>query len=188
MSRQSREKMIEGAVKLLALRGLHAASFSEIIEATGAPRGSIYHHFPGGKDQLIAEAINLAGSKAVAFIHTLEGQPAEVVGAQFIEMWRTLLTTAKFQAGCSVLAVTVAAGSQDLLNRAAAVFRQWSDRLTELLAADGLGKEDAQRLAAILISSCEGAVAISRAQQTMDTFELVAEQLLLDIRRAKSQS
>ncbi|MEK8131787.1 TetR/AcrR family transcriptional regulator [Paenibacillus filicis] len=187
MARQSRERMIEGAVKLLAMRGLHA-SFTEIIEATGAPRGSIYHHFPGGKDQLIAEAIDLAGTQAIGIINALEGQPAEIVAGQFIGIWRALLTNTNYQAGCSVLAVTVASDSQDLLHRSAAVFRQWCDRLSELLVLGGLNKEDARGLAALLVASCEGAVAISRGQKSMEVFELVAEQLIMQVKSASAHS
>ena len=60
MKQASREQMIEGALSLLAKQGLQATSFSEVLKLTGAPRGSIYHHFPGGKDQLVAEALKLS--------------------------------------------------------------------------------------------------------------------------------
>jgi TetR/AcrR family transcriptional regulator, lmrAB and yxaGH operons repressor len=53
--------MITGAAQLLAERGLLASSFSEVLDRTGAPRGSIYHHFPGGKDELVSEAIRHVG-------------------------------------------------------------------------------------------------------------------------------
>ena len=56
-----RERMVDGAMALLARRGLQATSFSEVLAATGAPRGSLYHHFPAGKDQLVAEAVDRAG-------------------------------------------------------------------------------------------------------------------------------
>ena len=58
MAGEVRKGMVEGAMALLARRGLHATSFSEVLAATGAPRGSLYHHFPGGKDQLVAEAVD----------------------------------------------------------------------------------------------------------------------------------
>ncbi len=68
MAADTRDRMIAGAARLLAERGLQETSFSEVLELTGAPRGSIYHHFPDGKDQLIASAIDLAGSNAMAAI------------------------------------------------------------------------------------------------------------------------
>jgi TetR/AcrR family transcriptional regulator, lmrAB and yxaGH operons repressor len=57
---QSRSDMLAGALVLLRERGYSGTSFSELIESTGAPRGSIYHHFPGGKQQLAREAIEIA--------------------------------------------------------------------------------------------------------------------------------
>jgi len=61
MARDTRQKMIERAAILLAQKGLQGASFSEVLEASGAPRGSLYHHFPGGKDELVLAAVALAG-------------------------------------------------------------------------------------------------------------------------------
>ena len=65
VARDVRERMIEGAVRLLARHGLQATSFTEVLELTGAPRGSIYHHFPGGKDELISAAVDRAGARAL---------------------------------------------------------------------------------------------------------------------------
>ena len=65
MGSDTRRKMVIGAAQLLAERGLQDTSFSQVLELTGAPRGSIYHHFPGGKDELVAAAIDLAGAHAV---------------------------------------------------------------------------------------------------------------------------
>jgi TetR/AcrR family transcriptional repressor of lmrAB and yxaGH operons len=61
MARDVRDRMIDGAIRLLAQRGLQATSFSEVLELTGAPRGSVYHHFPEGKDQLVSAANAVAG-------------------------------------------------------------------------------------------------------------------------------
>ncbi|MFF2090860.1 TetR/AcrR family transcriptional regulator [Paenibacillus sp. NPDC058174] len=184
MSQNSRDLMIEGAVKLLGQRGVQAASFTEIMKATGAPRGSIYHHFPEGKEQLVKEAVELAGKRALNFLDPHQGQPAVIVVEKFISLWRMLLSHFNFEIGCSVLAVTVGSESPDMLEQAAAVFRQWSDQLTAMLLAGGVASGQAKGLANLVISSCEGAVAISRAQKSFDTFDTVAEQLLMMIRNA----
>src|SRR3978361_1794665 len=104
MAGETRARMVAGAARLLAERGLQETSFSEVLELTGAPRGSIYHHFPDGKDQLIASAIDLAGANAMAQIEQSRGQSAERVTVHFIGLWRELLVRSKFTAGCSVLA------------------------------------------------------------------------------------
>jgi TetR/AcrR family transcriptional repressor of lmrAB and yxaGH operons len=177
MPSETRANMVAGAARLLAMRGLQETSFSEVLELTGAPRGSIYHHFPDGKDQLIASAIDLAGANAITLIERSRGQSAEQVTEHFIGLWREVLVRSHFKAGCSVLAVTIATDSNDLLDHAATVFRTWRKRLAELLREGGLADADAPRFAAILIAGTEGAVVLSRAEQSMEPFELVAEQL-----------
>jgi TetR/AcrR family transcriptional regulator, lmrAB and yxaGH operons repressor len=181
MPSETRARMVAGAARLLAQRGLQETSFSEVLELTGAPRGSIYHHFPGGKDQLIASAIDLAGANAIALIERSRGQSAEAVTTHFIGLWREVLVRSNYTAGCSVLAVTIATDSSDLLGHAATVFRTWRERLAELLREGGLGNTDAARFAALLIAGTEGAVVLSRAEQSMEPFELVGEQLLWQV-------
>jgi TetR/AcrR family transcriptional regulator, lmrAB and yxaGH operons repressor len=173
-----RERMIAGAVRLLAERGLDGTTFSEVLELTGTPRGSIYHHFPDGKDQLIAAAIVAAGERAIGVIDLWHGaSPAEVT-ENFLELWRRLLLGAGFRAGCSVLAVTVATDSSALLDGTAAVFRSWRVALADLLREGGAGDREADRFAAILVASSEGAVVMSRAERTIEPFELVADHLI----------
>ncbi|MCW2759439.1 MAG: hypothetical protein JWO46_3185 [Nocardioidaceae bacterium] len=180
MAGDARDRMIAGAVRLLAARGLQATSFSEVVAATGAPRGSIYHHFPDGKDQLVAEAVDLAGAHAIGLLDTVAGKPADEVAAFFLGMWRELLVRSQLGAGCAVLAVTVATDSPDLLAHTASVFRAWRSRLAQLLADGGL--DDAESFAAILIASSEGAVVLARAEQDLAPFDLVSGELLRQVR------
>lgn len=188
MASNSRRLMVEGAARLLAQNGLQQTSFSEVLELTGAPRGSIYYHFPDGKDQLIAEAVDLAGAHAMSLIDQMAGSSASAVTKQFIGIWRELLTRSNFRAGCSVLAVTVATDSPDLLEHAATVFRGWRVRLTELLVAGGLRKRDAASFAALLIAATEGAVVVSRAERSIEPFTLVAQQLTAHVAALAAQA
>src|SRR5258708_33707353 len=103
----SREQMIEGALALLARRGLQATSFSEVLKLTKAPRGSIYHHFPGGKDELVAEALKLLKKRTVENIKVLDNSKPEKITEGFLGLWRYLLKTYDFSTGCSAVAVTV---------------------------------------------------------------------------------
>jgi TetR/AcrR family transcriptional repressor of lmrAB and yxaGH operons len=179
----ARQKMIDGAVRLLAQRGLQATSFSEVLELTGAPRGSIYHHFPDGKDQLVAAAVDLAGTRALELLEQWADDSPVAITEKFLGMWRALLVHARFTAGCSVLAVTVASGSPELLEHSKAVFRSWRGRLAELFEKGGLSEPDATRFAALLVASSEGAVVLSRAEQSLEPFELVAGSLVAEAER-----
>jgi TetR/AcrR family transcriptional regulator, lmrAB and yxaGH operons repressor len=181
--RDVRARMIEGAIRLLAQHGLQATSFAEVLALTGAPRGSIYHHFPEGKDQLIGAAVDLAGARALTALDDKVGASAEEITAFFLGIWREILGRSHFGAGCAVLAVTVATDSPDLLTHAGAVFRAWRGQLAELLEHGGLTAREATRFAATLVAASEGAVVLGRAEQSMEPFDLVCEQLLDQVRR-----
>ena len=182
MARGVRERMVASAVALLARRGLQATSFSEVLQHSGAPRGSVYHHFPEGKDQMIGAALDAAGARAIDLLDQKAGAPAEEIAAWFLHIWREVLIRGKFEAGCAVLAVAVAADSPELLDHTASVFRTWRRKLTDLLELGGLQAADASKFAATLVASSEGAVVLARAEQSMEPFELVAEQLLAQVR------
>jgi len=182
MAKGVRDRMVASAVNLLARRGLQATSFSEVLEHSRAPRGSVYHHFPEGKDQMIGSALEAAGSRAIALLDQKAGAPAEEVAAWFLHIWREVLIRGKFEAGCAVLAVAVAAESPELLDQTARVFRTWRRRLAELLEQGGLRASDAARFAAVLVAASEGAVVLARAEQSLEPFDLVAESLLDQVR------
>lgn len=186
VARGVRDRMVASAVDLLARKGLQATSFNEVLEKSGAPRGSVYHHFPEGKDELVGSALDLAGARAAEWLDKKAGRPADEVAAWFLHVWREVLVRSNFEAGCAVLAVTVASDSPELLRHAAEVFRAWRRRLAELLEEGSLAPADAARMAATLIASTEGAVALSRAEQSLEPFDLVAEQLLDQIRRLQT--
>ena len=177
-----RKKMIVGATQLLARRGLQATSFAEVLEHPGAPRGSVYHHFPDGKDQMVGEAVDLAGAFLVGLLDQRAGASAIHVAEHFLAIWRGVLAQSKCESGCAVLAVAVATDSPALLNHAAEVFRLWRQRLGELLEQGGLARKEARRFATVLVASAEGAVVLSRAEQAMEPFETVAKALLEQVR------
>src|ERR1700728_374810 len=110
-----RSRMVEGAVRLLATKGVEGTSFAEVLEATDSPRGSVYHHFPGGKPELLHAALDLASERGLAAMEATRGQPAARVIRRFFSLWRFLLDYSHVTAGCAVMAVTVAANDDDLL-------------------------------------------------------------------------
>lgn len=182
MTADVRSRMVDGAIRLLATRGLAGTSFSEVLEVTGAPRGSIYHHFPGGKDELIAAAVDRSAENAVALLDRRAGEPADAVAELFLDTWRLLLTRTGFEAGCAVAAVTVDADTELLRERAAAAFVVWRGHLAEMLARGGLAQASAQRTATLLLAAAEGAVLLSRATRDVEPFDTVAAALLAQIR------
>jgi TetR/AcrR family transcriptional repressor of lmrAB and yxaGH operons len=173
-----RSRMVEGAVQLLAIKGVEGTSFSEVLEATNAPRGSVYHHFPGGKPELLHAALDLASERALGALEATRGQPAAKVIERFLALWRLLLDYSHVTAGCAVIAVTVAANDDDLLDHAGTIFRTWTEHLAELCAAGGIDANFAQQLAVMVIAATEGAVAMSRAERSTEPFDAVETVLL----------
>jgi AcrR family transcriptional regulator len=178
-----RGKMIAGAALLLARQGLQATSLSEVLKATGAPRGSIYHHFPEGKDQLVDAALDLVAAGMLDGLARQAGHGVVEVTEHLLTAWRYVLERSQLSAGCAVLAVTVAADSPELLGHAAEIFRAWRTRLADLYTQAGLAPETAARFAATVIAALEGAVVMSRAEQSLEPYELVAQDLLEQARR-----
>jgi TetR/AcrR family transcriptional repressor of lmrAB and yxaGH operons len=177
MKQDSRDQMIEGALTLLAKQGLQATSFSEVLKLTKAPRGSIYHHFPGGKDQLVAEALRLAEKRTTANIEKLDSTKPDTIVVGFFGLWRYLLTTYDYSVGCSAVAVTVATNAPELLERSEHIFASWQTVLTEKFIASGLSSDQAAGFAATLIASSEGAVVMARAAKSMEPLDAVMTQM-----------
>jgi TetR/AcrR family transcriptional regulator, lmrAB and yxaGH operons repressor len=170
--------MVEGAVRLLATKGVEGTSFAEVLEATDSPRGSVYHHFPGGKPELLHAALDLASERALGAMEATRGQPAAKVIERFLNLWRLLLDYSHVTAGCAVMAVTVAANDDELLDHTGTIFRTWTEYLAELCTASGIEPNSARQLAVTVIAATEGAVAMSRSERSTEPFDAVETVLL----------
>src|SRR5436305_12291372 len=101
MAKHPRERMIESALVLMGEKGVEATSFSQVIEHSGAPRGSIYHHFPGGKAQLVEEATRHAGDIVAKLAEAQVDSDDPLGGLRSIgAFWRGILDSTDFAAGC----------------------------------------------------------------------------------------
>src|SRR5689334_17271955 len=121
-----RKRMIRSAALLIRERGVEATSFADVIAHSGAPRGSIYHHFPGGKAQLVEEATRWATDFiARAQDRALEGGPLAALDVS-LDYWRMVLRDTDFAAGCPVVAVAVESDVVPAAREAAGEgFRRW---------------------------------------------------------------
>jgi TetR/AcrR family transcriptional repressor of lmrAB and yxaGH operons len=173
--------MVNGAARLLAQKGLQGASFAEVLELTGAPRGSVYHHFPNGKDEMVAAALDAVSEATLKLLGELDRTPVAITDG-FLALWSNLLDRAKLTTGCAVVAVSVAA-TGDLLDHAGAVFSRWTSHLAGLLI-----EAAAADFATMLISASEGAVIMSRAQRSREPFDRVSRLLTAEARRLESPS
>lgn len=176
----SRDRMIASAAALIASRGLNATSFSEVLDESGAPRGSIYHHFPEGKTQLAQEAIRRTSDGVLAYLRAgKERKPADVL-ARFIGMWRRVVLASNGTSGCSVAGVALdsAPGEGPLLELVRSIFRSWVDLLAQQLEASGVPASRAGTVALATLAGMEGALILCRAEGGTGPLDAVAGELL----------
>jgi AcrR family transcriptional regulator len=177
-----RERMVRSAALLIRERGAHATAISDVLEHSGAPRGSAYHYFPDGRTQLLCEAVDYAGEYVAARIATGE-QGIDVLDT-LIDAYREQLVGSDYRAGCPIVAVAVEAGDPDdparatrLIEHSAAVFARWTDLITARLTADGIGAARAEELAMLMTAAIEGAIIVARALRDLKPLDLVHRQL-----------
>ena len=183
MAEGARDRMIAGAAQLLSRAGVSEASFGNVVALTGAPRGSIYHHFPGGKDELLGESVRQVGARLLLAVRGAEVEaPADVV-LLFAGLFRRVLVDSSVTAGCAVAAVAIEAPTASPPAAAAAdVFRAWLGELITLFARAGVDAVRAPGLAGITLAAVEGALVLSRATGDLATYDQVVEQLLTYVR------
>ena len=203
MSSDTRAKMVAGAADLMSRRGVNATSMREVVRHTGTPRGSIGHHFPRGKQELIEDALVFAGKQVSGPLEHLTQSRGAVAGLRaFIALWRQTLERTKFQAGCPVLAVAVEqyvndatekdgepdeAAQQHLLDLANGVFADWQRIMFAALRRDGVAPARARRLAALVIAATAGTVAMCRAARSAQSLDDVRQELELVLSSALSK-
>ncbi|MGA5200632.1 TetR/AcrR family transcriptional regulator [Streptomyces variegatus] len=176
----SRDRMVLSTAALLREYGASATSIDRVLAHSGAPRGSVYYHFPGGRAQLIDEAVGLAGDFIGGLIETAmeADDPLEAIDA-FFALWRDRLVESEFRAGCPIVAVAVETNDEapQLARSAAAVFARWQEALAALFVRHGLPEERGKRLAAFIIAAVEGAVIMCRAEQSTAPLEAAATEI-----------
>src|SRR3954470_16570687 len=128
-----RERMIESAVALFRERGVDGTSFADVIERSGAPRGSLYHWFPGGKAQLAEEATRYAGDLiAGGLADALEEKDPVSAVRGFARLYRRFLRASDFEAGCPIVSATLEGDrSPGARDAAGAAFATWQGTLAD---------------------------------------------------------
>lgn len=171
--------MVSAAAKMISTRGVGPTSVRDVAKLSGAPLGSTYHYFPHGKEQLVDEAVLLIGRKVERLIREAGPGGTLAVFDAFVANWRQVLIDGDFRSGCPVLAVATAETRADsaAAQSASDMFGLWETALVERLTEDGLTDERARRLAWLVITSLEGAVAVARSRSSTDPLDDVAAEV-----------
>ncbi|OKH81520.1 TetR family transcriptional regulator [Mycobacterium sp. ST-F2] len=172
--------MVLAAVELLRERGVEGVTLDDVLHRSGAPRGSIYHHFPNGRAQIIDEAAQLSGDAISRLISkAAPGGPAAIVDA-VTAFWRKLLRQNNFAVGCPVVSIAVSAAPDSALEQHAnQIFRTWHQLIADCLVEDGLDTAAARRLATTSLGAIEGAITMCRATSSLQPLDDVDAELKL---------
>ncbi|KIQ60082.1 TetR/AcrR family transcriptional regulator [Pseudomonas fluorescens] len=201
MKISTRDRMIAGAADLLRRKGMTATSMREIVRHSNTPRGSIAHHFPGGKRQLLEAAVDHAGREVSEPLALLLSSKGPVEGLErFVDRWRQALEDTAFQAGCAVLAVAVEHYVSDqrgeseselerqiqrqLLDQAHGIFTQWQAIIVRALTDAGVAPTRAHSLALLTIAAIEGSVALCRAAHSTAPLDVIWQELKQTLEQA----
>jgi TetR/AcrR family transcriptional repressor of lmrAB and yxaGH operons len=173
----TRIRMLLSAAEVMRERGAAGVTIDEVLTRSGAPRGSVYYHFPEGRNQILTEALRFAGDAITATIDGAEGGIPLV--RNFVEFWERSLAESDFNAGCPVVAAAIGSADDDpaLSLVAGEIFDRWRAALSRAFVADGFDDADAGSLAVTCIAALEGAVVLCRSTRSADPLRDVAQQL-----------
>lgn len=173
----ARQQMIRSGMELFRERGVHRTAFADVLERSGAPRGSVYYYFPGGREQFSTEVVEWAGTTMADGLRALGDArtPAQAFDA-FTSAWREQLLASDYEAGCPILAAAIEGAEGGEARRAAgAAFSSWLDVLAHSLSPTPSDEDRA--LAATLLAGVEGAVALARGMQSIEPYDRVVTTL-----------
>lgn len=186
-----RQRIVYEAAQHLRRAGVTGTGLRQVVEAADAPRGSLQHYFPGGKDQLVTEALAWAGdfaaSRATAYLEGARKPTPAGLFRALVHEWIDELEGRDFARGCPVAATVVdcAEGSDALRRAASDALATWQRPLREGFASMGVPRRRAGSLAVLALSALEGAIILSRADRDTAPLRTVARELgpLLDAAR-----
>jgi len=185
---RTRKKLVDATAALLRRQGYHATGLSDIVAESGAPRGSLYFYFPGGKDELAIAALRASGvAWRARILDAIHGAPdlATALDA-IVTAVADDLEASGWDNGCPVAGVALESTSDAV--RAAVVehFESWLDVSVEHLARFGMAPAPARELALVALSALEGAMLMARVMRSREPLLLVGRTLRALIARTLS--
>jgi AcrR family transcriptional regulator len=182
--------MVRSAATLIRERGIHGTGLREVVAHSGGPRGSLGRFFPGGKTQLVTEAIDVALAEIFGdFERTLsEAETLPEAIRAIVTPWRRLLVDHDFALGCPLAATICDAADNDRLRtHVSEQFAGWRAPVADAYTRFGATPAEAEAHATVLMAALEGALILARAQRNiepLDTVERFFASRAPDARRA----
>ena len=172
MARSTREAILTAAAELMRRKGYGAVGMKDIVEASGAPIGSLYHHFRGGKVQIAREALVNAGAAYALLIPTIVDEHTDLgaaIEATFTQAAEDMAATG-FVNMCPVASVAaeVADTVEELRDASVQVFASWLDGGTAYFTGRGLPESTARDVTVTLVAALEGAFVLARTLRSTE--------------------
>ncbi len=178
----TKARLIETTADLIASQGYHATGLNQITHESGTPMGSLYYHFRGGKDELVAAAL-LAGGEAITqamrqVFPTADSLPAAL--RALVGILTEQLQTSDYRKGCPIATVILETAAQNdaLQSTAQAIYREWQTEIADFLVKAGWLDERAAALAQFALTVIEGGLLLSRAERSIAPLEQASAHLI----------
>ena len=175
----TRQRMLTSAVELLRERGAAGVTIDAILSRSNAPRGSVYYHFPGGRNQIMSESLGMAGDLITSIINDSAEKGPLATLHTFGRFWTHVLRDSDYAAGCPIVAAAVGGSPEDqhLAPQVASIFTDWHEALRRALENDGVAPARAARLARTSVAAIEGAVILARSARSTEPVDDVITEL-----------
>lgn len=181
MAKDTRERILITAAELFRRKGYSGTPVKEIVEQGDVPAGSIYHHFPGGKEQIGVEVVGMAGAMYATLIPLFLAPHEDVEEGvrEFFRLAGVHLQESGWQDACPIatIALEVASESEPMREATASVFDAWVSDGTAFFSSRGLSAEDARAMALAMIAALEGGFILARATQSTEPLDRAGEVL-----------
>ncbi len=185
---ETRERIIDASAELLRRQGYVATGVKQIVAAARAPFGSIYHHFPGGKEELGAAAIRRSGALYELLIPAVFDPAPDLVSAVrlFFEGAAAHLEESEYEDACPIatVALEVSSTSDTMREACAEVFESWIAAGLPRFTAEGLDEATSRELVIGMIAALEGAFVLARAAQSTEALHVAGELSAQAVQRA----
>jgi AcrR family transcriptional regulator len=177
----TRERIVQASAGLLAKQGYNATGVKQIVTAAQAPFGSLYHFFPGGKEELGAEAIRASGAVYEQLIEAVfDPAPDPVTGVRlFFAGAAAHLEETGYADACPIatVALEVSSASEQMRLACAEVFESWIAAGAQRLERSGVSPEHARALIVAMLAALEGAFVLARASQSTEALLVAGEMM-----------
>lgn len=174
-----RDRIVHTTREMMRRRGVAGTTMLDVVAEAGASRGSLYHYFPGGRSEMVADAVREAVEDySAALLALVDLEPAEAIPL-IVEVWRAEAEASGYTAGCPVVAAALGGESEPVARELAGrAFAEWTDAVAGWLAHVGVPEPRTAGLATLMLASVEGAVVVGLAQRSSEPMLRVADELV----------